>query len=93
MPEGKNGKGLQGGGETLDIRRGPCVVVTTIGFRPPCTHDAPVRPCIVLDPFVGSGTAVAVAESLGRRGVGLELKADYLVMAKKRCQVTLGLPL
>jgi DNA modification methylase len=47
---------------------------------------------VVLDPFAGSGTTIAVAESLGRRGVGLELKPEYIELAKKRCQVTLGLP-
>ena len=83
--------------------------VTTIGWRPTCccalinNHISPdqnghvvpypTHPCIVLDPFVGSGTTVAVAESLGRRGIGLELKWDYLQLAKRRCQVTLGLPL
>lgn len=52
------------------------------------------KPCIVLDPFAGSGTTVAVAESLGRRGIGLELKAEYIALARKRLSlVTLGLPL
>ena len=51
-------------------------------------------PCIVLDPFVGSGTTVAVAESLGRRGIGIDLKAEYLALAKHRLRgVTLGLPI
>ena len=66
---------------------------TTIGWRPTCTCNAPNVPCVCLDPFAGSGTTVMVAESLGRRGVGLELKPEYIALAKKRCQVTLGLPL
>lgn len=46
-----------------------------------------VEPCIlagsrpgdlVLDPFVGSGTAVLVARRLRRRGVGCDLRFDYL---------------
>jgi DNA modification methylase len=50
-----------------------------------------VEPCIlagcpmgglVLDPFVGSGTVVAVAERLGRRGVGVDL--SYQDLAKRR---------
>lgn len=50
-----------------------------------------VEPCIlagcpmgglVLDPFVGSGTVVAVAERLGRRGVGVDL--SYQDLAKAR---------
>ena len=37
----------------------------------------------VLDPFVGSGTTVRVAESLGRNGVGYDINPDYIKMAKK----------
>ena len=33
---------------------------------------------VVLDPFVGSGTTVQVAQTLGRQGIGIELSADYL---------------
>ena len=40
---------------------------------------------IVLDPFSGSGTTVAVAERFGRRGVGIELNAAYIQLAQKRC--------
>ena len=73
----------------------------TTGWRATCTCQPDTEAfaqgyrlpgCIVLDPFAGSGTTVAVAESLGRRGVGLELKAEYIALAKQRCQVTLGLP-
>lgn len=33
---------------------------------------------VVFDPFVGSGTTVAVAVKLGRRGIGLDLNPKYL---------------
>jgi DNA modification methylase len=36
MPNGKNGPNLQGGGETLDIRRGPVVHSITTGWSPSC---------------------------------------------------------
>ena len=66
----------------------------TAGWRPTCACGADPVPCIVFDPFVGSGTTVAVAESLGRRGIGLELKAEYLALAKKRiADVLRGLPI
>jgi DNA modification methylase len=39
---------------------------------------------IVLDPFVGSGTTVKVAQDLGRRGIGLELGKQYIPMARRR---------
>lgn len=40
---------------------------------------------VVLDPFAGAGTSCLVADKLGRRGVGLELSADYCRMAQRRC--------
>lgn len=51
----------------------------TLGFRPSCicaAHD-PI-PCTVLDPFSGSGTTAKVAARLGRRGVGVDISAEYL---------------
>jgi len=52
-----------------------------------------VRPCIlagsnqgdlILDPFFGSGTVGEVAQELGRRTVGIEMKEDYVKIAKER---------
>ena len=39
---------------------------------------------VVVDPFLGSGTTLAVARKLGRRGVGLERDGQYVEIAKKR---------
>jgi DNA modification methylase len=39
---------------------------------------------IVFDPFAGSGTTVAVANSLGRRGIGIDLNYNYLQLAQER---------
>jgi DNA modification methylase len=39
---------------------------------------------VVLDPFVGYGTTVVVAERMGRRGIGIELLADHLEIARHR---------
>jgi DNA modification methylase len=47
-----------------------------------CGHS-PI-PCIVLDPFLGSGTTSAVAQHLGRIGLGFELNPDYQPIIKKR---------
>jgi DNA modification methylase len=62
----------------------------TLGFRPACNCPAadPV-PCVVLDPFVGSGTTAAVARSLGRDCVGIDLNPKYLTMARQRVKVAL----
>jgi DNA modification methylase len=38
----------------------------------------------VLDPFLGSGTTLAVAVQLDRRGVGCELNPEYIQLAKDR---------
>ena len=57
---------------------------TTLGWRPTCEHDGQAVPAIVLDPFVGSGTALLVAQSLGRQGVGLDLSPEYLGLAVQR---------
>ena len=58
--------------------------VETTGWRPTCNCGAGVRPATVLDPFAGSGTTLAVAQSLGRRSIGLDLSSEYLAMAVKR---------
>lgn len=39
---------------------------------------------VVLDPFIGSGTTAAVAKSLGRNYIGIELNPDYLDLIKNR---------
>lgn len=85
LPKGKHADGLQGGGETGDIRRGPVVSTTTLGWQPTCTCPAhqPV-PCRVLDPFLGSGTTLAVAAEQGRDGLGCELNPQYAALARDR---------
>lgn len=54
-----------------------------------------VRPCVlagskpndlILDPFFGAGTVGIVAKELGRRCVGVEIKPEFVDIAKKRTQ-------
>jgi hypothetical protein len=60
----------------------------TTGFESSCGHDDGTGRSIVLDPFAGSGTTGAVAVSLGREFVGIELNPTYAALARRRCQVT-----
>jgi len=39
---------------------------------------------IVLDPFAGTGTAIVAAVRHGRRGIGIDLSAEYLQTARER---------
>ena len=66
------------------------VAVETTGWLPSCDCNAGVIPCLVLDPFGGSGTTVAVAAKLGRRGVCCELNPEYIKLAIER--ITPNLP-
>jgi len=51
----------------------------TTGWRPTCDCGREdVTPCLVLDPFCGSGTTGMVAIKHGREFVGLDLSGEYL---------------
>ena len=50
----------------------------------PCIKAGSEKGGIVLDPFVGSGTTMKVAQRLGRNAVGIELNTDYCNLIMKR---------
>ncbi len=96
---------VQGGGETLDIRRGPCVSTKTTGWRPTCGKEckryslnwkhgqAQPVPCVVFDPFMGAGTVAVVALQHSRDYVGSELSPEYIKIAERRIRaVVTGVP-
>lgn len=63
----------------------------TIGWRPTCLcrgQRGKTVPCLVLDPFAGSGTTGRVALELGRRAVLVDLaygaKDEYRKLAERR---------
>jgi len=83
------------GGEQPQQAGVSCKTIT-LGWRAACDCDAgEAVPCIVLDPFCGSGTTGRVAIQHGRRFIGLDLNGGYLGdLASERLdnvQVRLGL--
>ncbi len=56
----------------------------TAGWKPTCSCDAGVRPCVVIDPFSGAGTSALVAKMLGRDYVGIEMNPEYADLARMR---------
>ena len=66
---------------------GPNIILTskTTGWEKDCkcpTDD--IAPCVVLDPFMGSGTTALVALRANRKFVGVELNPEYAEIAKNR---------
>ena len=71
-----------------------CTVTKTTGWRQSCKcpeHEP--RPCLVLDPFTGSGTSALVALRLGRHFLGCDLNHEYVAMARRRVSDAADSPL
>jgi DNA modification methylase len=54
----------------LGLEHPPAPVTT--GWAPSCAHTESVVPCLILDPFCGSGTTLAVAREEGRAWIGID---------------------
>jgi DNA modification methylase len=69
----------------------------TTGWEPTCQCDLAtgqtLQPCVVLDPFGGSGTTGQVSLELGRRVILCELNEGYLPLIERRTNITPGLSL
>lgn len=61
----------------------PATVIDN-GWQPSCDCEAELTPQIVLDPFAGSGTTLAVAQERGRDFIGIELNPEYVKLIHKR---------
>lgn len=59
--------------------------VTTTGFEPTCDCDTEeTKPCLVLDPFFGSGTTGIVSVEEGRSYIGIDVSEEYCQLAEAR---------
>ena len=59
----------------------------TLGWQPTCScNESETVPCVVLDPFAGSGTTGAVARSMGRSSILIELNPEYVKLIRERCE-------
>lgn len=65
-------------------------IVSDLGHAPACACAADVGRCIVLDPFAGTGTTMAVAESLGRDSIGIDLGYQEL-QAKRTTSIQISM--
>jgi DNA modification methylase len=75
------------GGMGNDVWYENYVPAETVGWKKPCSCTlGGTVPCLVLDPFMGSGTTAVVSERLGRDWVGIELNPDYAAMARRRLE-------
>jgi DNA modification methylase len=76
------------GASLVDGNRDPqrhITAVSTLGWAPACDCGvAETTTGIVLDPFAGSGTTLAVAAELGRNAIGCELNPEYISLAERR---------
>lgn len=76
-PEASGGLAGTGGHVAVDYE--------TVGWKMSCNCIyADPEPCLVLDPFGGSGATGAAAKNLGRNSLIIELKEEYCKLAEDR---------
>jgi len=71
-----------GQGKHLDIPN-ETIRGKEIGYTD-CGCNSPFESGVVLDPFMGSGTTGVVAKKLGMNFIGIDIKKEYVEMAKRR---------
>jgi modification methylase len=83
---------------TLDLWEIPAESAQRVGHPAPFPVELPeqlirlytFQDDLVLDPFMGSGSALVAAARLGRRYVGYDLDPDYVAIAERRVKETLA---
>lgn len=82
------GNGLKNKRTIWSINTEPCpeahFAVFPRALVRPCLLAATKENDLVLDPFYGTGTVGIVSQELGRRCVGIEIKKEFIDIAKKR---------
>lgn len=65
----------------------------TVGWKATCKceNNSDISPCVVLDPFMGSGTTHIVARKLYRNAVGIDIQKNYEPIRNKRIEKELGI--
>jgi hypothetical protein len=87
----KGACGKCGAPYTRQLKRGE--TIETVGWEPTCECKAPIVPCVVFDPFLGSGTTAAVCRRLGRFGFGAEANPVYAKIARGRIAESMPPPI
>lgn len=83
-PKGEKwSSGVANGGGAHSNKPGSRTTTTTTTGWTDCGHNA-YRPGIVLDPFAGSGTTLAVATGHGRDAIGIDLDERNADLARQR---------
>ncbi len=67
-------------------------ISTTVGWQPTCSCNPGQGgtytsvPCVILDPFAGSGTVGVVARKLGRKAILIDSSLEYCGLMKERVE-------
>jgi hypothetical protein len=77
----------QGNGELNKSGRFGDSQTKTTGWQPTCKCNADTVPCVVLDPFGGSGTTAKVSRRLKRSCILIELNPAYIKIARGKLRL------
>jgi hypothetical protein len=85
--KGYESRGLEAGNRFASETPGYTTISKTLGWQPTCKCNSDIVPCVVLDPFMGSGTTLKVARDLKRDAIGIEISPEYVKIARERLRL------